>query len=287
MIFTFGTGGGGDPKALYEALQYSDIPVTEDMTYDEMLAVISEYYQKVPDLSYDIVYSGGIKTVEIVKDGIYKLEVWGAQGGNATRVSSDAAGGNGGYSVGYAELKAGQKLYVCVGGQGSMVSGSNITANGGYNGGGSGRTGSYADRSAGGGGGATHIATTNRGTLASYSSYKSEVLIVAGGGGGGANYEATHNLRGGVGGGNASGQTGGGSFGVGTSNTYAGSATVGGSGGGWAGGGAVSTPASGKGGTGNVDNVPIINFKDVIYSPSMESGINVGHGKAKITLVAV
>ena len=44
--------------------------------------------------------------------------------------------------------------------------------------------GTYYD-GGGSGGGATHIATTNRGVLSNYQSYKSDILIVAGGGGGG------------------------------------------------------------------------------------------------------
>lgn len=46
--------------------------------------------------------------------------------------------------------------------------------------------GASGDEIGGPGGGATHIAiTNNRGTLANYNSYRSEILIVAGGGGGG------------------------------------------------------------------------------------------------------
>ena len=39
-----------DPKRLYEALRWSDIPVTENMTYDEMLAVIAAKYPEYIDL---------------------------------------------------------------------------------------------------------------------------------------------------------------------------------------------------------------------------------------------
>lgn len=63
------------------------------------------------------------------------------------------------------------------------------------------------DEIGGPGGGATHIAiTNNRGVLANYNSYRSEILIVAGGGGGGYS-GVDYGKRGGRGG------TGGGSSG--------------------------------------------------------------------------
>lgn len=77
------------------------------------------------DFSFD--YSGEIQTFTAPKDGVYKLEVWGAQGGTADDgENTTASGGYGSYSVGEVELHQGDTLYIGVGGQG------------GYNGGGAG-----------------------------------------------------------------------------------------------------------------------------------------------------
>ncbi len=94
----------------------------------------------------DYAYTGGMQSVTIPQDGIYKFEVWGAGGSNSALHGGGAYGNNyntngkGGYSVGYKLCKKGEVYYICVGG-------CNVP----YNGGGVG--------DAGWGGGATHIAT--------------------------------------------------------------------------------------------------------------------------------
>ena len=94
----------------------------------------------------DYAYTGGMQSVTIPHDGIYKFEVWGAGGSNSALHGSGNYGNNyntngkGGYSVGYKLCKKGEVYYICVGG-----------CNNPYNGGGRGN--------AGWGGGATHIAT--------------------------------------------------------------------------------------------------------------------------------
>lgn len=135
--------------------------------------------------------------------GTYKLEAWGAQGGdgrmwNQSTIVADV-GGKGGYTSGILTLDATTTLYVCVGGKGEQAyySGKddeyttyNVRPKGGYNGGGRGGTETTegSPENAGGGGGATHIATSLQGTgvLSAYVSHKNDVLIVAGGGGGAA-----------------------------------------------------------------------------------------------------
>lgn len=135
--------------------------------------------------------------------GTYKLEAWGAQGGdgrmwNQSTIVADV-GGKGGYTSGILTLDATTTLYVCVGGKGEQAyySGKddeyttyNVRPKGGYNGGGRGgtETAEGSPENAGGGGGATHIATSLQGTgvLSAYVSHKNDVLIVAGGGGGAA-----------------------------------------------------------------------------------------------------
>ncbi|MFR5796346.1 MAG: glycine-rich protein [Christensenellales bacterium] len=118
----------------------------------------------------DYAYTGGMQSVAIPHDGIYKFEVWGAGGSNSALHGSGNYGNNyntngkGGYSVGYKLCKKGEVYYICVGG-----------CNNPYNGGGRGN--------AGWGGGATHIATKT-GELKNLSGDKAAVLLVAGGGGG-------------------------------------------------------------------------------------------------------
>lgn len=138
--------------------------------------------------------------------GYYKLEVWGAQGGEDSN-----HGGRGGYSVGNAYLAKDQVLYVYVGQQGGSRT---ANAGGGWNGGGdAGTTGS-----SGGGGGMTHISTTqnpvDNHALTNQLKKREKTpswnpkgtVIVAGGGGGGGNSGGSHDqLIGGYGGGEIAG----------------------------------------------------------------------------------
>lgn len=121
-------------------------------------------------------YSNQIQTKTITEPGYYKLETWGAQGGNI----GTYIGGYGGYSTGYIYLSGNQQLNIAVGGAGTN------TDTGGYNGGGSLLNGQSAYGSSGGG--ATHIATIS-GVLSSLENNKDNILIVSGGGGG-ANYRS-------------------------------------------------------------------------------------------------
>ena len=133
--------------------------------------------------------------------GTYKLEVWGAQGGDGRIWNKGTivpgAGGKGGYTSGILTLTATTTLYVCVGGQGEQAAAERspipvgYNPLGGYNGGGNGGTETDEDphpENAAGGGGATHIAASLQGdgVLQDYVNHKNDVLIVAGGGGGAA-----------------------------------------------------------------------------------------------------
>ena len=134
-------------------------------------------------------------------NGKYKLEVWGAQGGDA---DSTNIGGYGAYTVGVSNLQSSTTLYIYVGGSGTIYNtytqnGNNISAPG-YNGGGYGGVTSahsaWPYRYFASGGGATHIALVT-GKLSEIEEYKGvlstnqdyyisdEILIVAAGGGGG------------------------------------------------------------------------------------------------------
>ena len=188
------------------------------------------------------VYTGAVQFVTLPK-GVYKLEVWGAQGGSY----SSYYGGAGGYSVGVLTLTANTtKLFVYVGGQPTTSSSSSVTIEGGFNGGGKARYHSYSDTTtycqAGGGGSDIRI-----GTDSLYAR-----VIVAGGGGGSASVNAkTTKYGGGTSGGSpqsgyAASQTSAGtngSFGVGADGYISGynyKYASGGGGGGWYGGGAIN-----------------------------------------------
>lgn len=107
-------------------------------------------------------YTGSVQTATLTP-GTYKLECWGAQGGN----SSSYIGGYGGYSKGTITLTEATTVYISVGGAGSSSS----TAAG-FNGGG---TGISSGR---GGGGATDVRIGQN-------SLYSRVIVAGGGGGAG------------------------------------------------------------------------------------------------------
>ena len=186
-------------------------------------------------LNFD--YTGAVQSVTLPK-GTYKLECWGAQGGNRSQDSASATvtgSGLGGYSIGILTLTQLTTCYIYVGGQGGMSSSTgNVKVEGGFNGGGFASHESTGEPG-NGGGGATDV------RIAQDSLYAR--IIVAGGGGGSGEDNETGGYGGGETGGAGSGntsltqasQTSGGtnSFGFGLGgNTY-----NGGAGGGWYGGG--------------------------------------------------
>ncbi len=133
-------------------------------------------------------YTGTVQEVTL-PPGRYKLQCWGAQGGNSGSYSG--VGSRGGYSEGEITLAGITTLYIFVGGKGAS------SGNGGWNGGGgSAGQSSYDSGNEYGrsypacGGGATDIATVTSGM--SYSSYRTNRsnasllsrCIVAGGGAG-------------------------------------------------------------------------------------------------------
>lgn len=158
-------------------------------------------------------YSGTYKSITLPK-GTYKLECWGAQGGNGTASPSNNSqlfGGKGGYSYGVFSPTSDTVLYLYSGGQGATATGSTLSGpNGGYNGGGAGsKNGSNNSntQTSGGGGGATHIATIS-GLLNTLSSSTASILLIAGGGGGAGGWYgsfSTQSSDGGYGGGNSGG----------------------------------------------------------------------------------
>ena len=125
---------------------------------------------------FDFDYTGAEQTFTVPVSGTYKLETWGAQGGDATSVY---IGGAGGYTVGNINQKKSNKIYINIGG-----SGNNNAYLGGYNGGGSIRNDDGQCNFGSPGGGATHMSFKS-GTLDNLENYKESILLVAGGGGAG------------------------------------------------------------------------------------------------------
>lgn len=172
-------------------------------------------------------------TYEVPADGIYNLEVWGAQGGFG-KINGNR-GGFGAYSTGKIVLKKGNKLYIYVGGIGETSSKkeNNVKGKAGYNGGGAGMstTGKYGS----GGGGATHIAF-KVGQLKTLENSKEDIIIISGGGGAGFNHgsDSLSTIGGSAGGYMGTGSnpgtqtSGGGSFGLGQTSTGGGSGGGGG-----------------------------------------------------------
>ena len=124
-------------------------------------------------------YTGAVQSVTLPK-GIYKLEVWGAQGGYR---SSSSYGGKGGYSVGTIAITQPTNIFIYVGGSGNTGG-----TSGGFNGGGARHT--YK-----GGGGASDIRIGQDSLYAR--------VIVAGGGGS----DGASNKTGMYGGGTTGGST--------------------------------------------------------------------------------
>ena len=124
---------------------------------------------------FDFDYTGGEQTFTSPVSGTYKVELWGAQGGNN--------GGNGAYTSGTIKLSRGVNVYIFVGGNGSENSaGVAQDIQGGYNGGGLTKGQDCCNRVFGTGGGATDVRLGN-GDFADFNSLKSRIMVAAGGGG--------------------------------------------------------------------------------------------------------
>ncbi|MCT4688027.1 glycine-rich protein, partial [Vallitalea sp.] len=225
-----------------------------------------EGYEKPnPDYRPPVIHNGERKTFRyngsnyiynVPINGKYKLEVWGAEGGNGS-------GGKGGYSYGEINLSKGENLYIYPGGSN------------GWNGGGSGH-----GRSNQVGGGASDIRTHGHSLT--------DRIIVAGGGGGHGG-----NGHGGYGGGitGGSGGDGYGSPGSGGSQSYGGNGGSNGGSNGSLGYGGSNNSGSGSGGggggsgyIGGVSNgyMKCGNENTPIYNGGTQTG-NSGNGVIVIT----
>lgn len=158
-------------------------------------------------------YTGSVQTATLAP-GTYKLECWGAQGGNSNQSNGTYGnGGKGGYSTGILNVSTNTTIYITVGGQGQNGILNTRTA-GGFNGGGDGY-GTNNSGVGGGGGGASDISLMS--PVFSHSSYfinnirdTNSLLsrIIVAGGGGSAGYDVRNNAANGGAGGGTKGQDG-------------------------------------------------------------------------------
>ena len=136
-------------------------------------------------------YTGGEQEFTTPCTGTYKLETWGAQGGNSI---NNYFGGYGAYATGKLNIRKDSIVYINIGGKGenSSSSGAAVTTKGGYNGGGDGKNHiSGSGRYVSAGGGATHM-SYEKGLLSTLSSKKESILIVSSGGSGTGYYSDTY-----------------------------------------------------------------------------------------------
>lgn len=164
-------------------------------------------------MNFDYTYTGSVQTATLTP-GRYKLECWGAQGGNSNQSNGTYGnGGKGGYSTGILNVSTNTTIYITVGGQGQNGVLNTRTA-GGFNGGGDGY-GTNNSGVGGGGGGASDISLTS--PVFSHSSYfinnirdTNSLLsrIIVAGGGGSAGYDVSNNAANGGAGGGTTGQDG-------------------------------------------------------------------------------
>ena len=172
---------------------YADEQPTNNFIYESGVLTINNVESNIRiqavQEEYNYTYTGGEQAFTAPETGIYKVELWGAQGGGYV-------GGLGAYTSGIIELEQSTKLYLHVGEhKGHQVVGEA------YNGGGK----SLTEQSQttynryGSGGGATDIRLTS-GTWNNATGLKSRIMV-AGAGGGGYYFSSSSHISGGAGGG--------------------------------------------------------------------------------------
>lgn len=169
--------------------------VTIDVKLKDNENITASHLIKIPQYnSINFEYVGNSQEYNIPVTGKYKIECWGAQGGDIDTYM----GGKGAYTVGEIDLEKGTKLYVYVGGKGTN---SDI---GGYNGGASLTSGQSIYGSSGGG--ATDIRIVN-GEWNNTKSLISRIMVAAGGGGANNRNRIDSNYKYGAGNGGAGRRT--------------------------------------------------------------------------------
>ena len=155
------------------------------MTFDPIVETVTNFTYPCDD-SPDCHY---IKYT--ISPGTYKIEVWGAQGGN-TSIASDN-GGRGGYSHGLITFCKKTTIYIFIGAKGSVNKNHQEETKKSFNGGGTGYyiNGDYI-RYGAGGGGATDVRVNGK-------EFRNRIIVA--GGGGGAGFRDDVITKGGYGGG--------------------------------------------------------------------------------------
>jgi len=209
-----------DTRTYWGFLKSHSLTPTESTPQQLSIQADPAFINGVRDFEYDTRYNpvtgaGAGHEIEFIQefvvpeDATYKLECWGASSAKQTAWYGYGYPDNGGgYSIGNANLKEKNTLYVCVGGEGTP----NVTNQpgygtryggfGGYNGGTNPRNGNYNRGSLGGsgGGGATHIGFKKALLNAFREDYDTQLIMVAGGRGG-----DSYHHTGGCGGGDVGG----------------------------------------------------------------------------------
>lgn len=133
---------------------------------------------------YEFPYTGDVQEFTPDRTSTYRIELWGAAGGDGTGTAGQnqsvgSHGGRGAYTKGEIVLNPDRTLYVYVGGAGKYGSGKSSYKGpvGGYNGGGNG-----GNSGSGSGGGATDVRLVG-GAWDNLTSLESRIMVAAGGGG--------------------------------------------------------------------------------------------------------
>ena len=125
--------------------------------------------------SVDFDYTGTEQVFTVPADGKYKIETWGAQGGNGYDDFTTCEFG--GYSSGLIRLEKNQKLYIYIGEHPNFISNKCYTnnPNNSFNG--------SIEGSCSGGGGATDIRLASTSNWYDFAGLSSRIMIAGGGGG--------------------------------------------------------------------------------------------------------
>ncbi len=128
-----------------------------------------------PTKSVNFDYTGTEQVFTVPADGKYKIETWGAQGGNG--YDDFTTGEFGGYSSGLIRLEKNQKLYIYIGEHPNFISNKCYTnnPNNSFNG--------SIEGSCSGGGGATDIRLASTSNWYDFAGLSSRIMIAGGGGG--------------------------------------------------------------------------------------------------------
>ena len=140
-------------------------------TYNYGLSFIREYD-----------YTGNVQSFTAPVTGIYKIECWGAEGGDDP-TKGGSIPGKGAYTSGYINLTSGKQLFLYIGGMGNSIY--KQVNSGGWNGGGT-CTSNANINFPSGGGGSTDVRLIKHSESDGWSgtpSLRSRIMVAAGGGG--------------------------------------------------------------------------------------------------------